>query len=382
MAAFRPCGNGVDAWAAGSPSPAPMLPLVVLPFPAIDPVAVSIGPLAIRWYALAYIAGLLGGWRYARRLCAAAGALGRAQRADARRAVRRPHHLGGARRHPRRPPRLRALLQPGSYLANPLEILAVWHGGMSFHGGLLGVGRRRSSCFARRNGFPIPCSAMPSPPRRRSASSSGASPTSSTASSGAGAERPDCPLGRRLPGRRPACRATRASSTRPPSRGSCCSSSWRSAVRAAAACRPAGPHRRALRARLRPSRIVLRDLPRADAQLGFLFGTSVEALGRRLDHGDAAVDARWRSSASSSSARAARARRGRGRPAPSRPRREPLTDELRRADRRRAGRSRVDALHGALPRPSRHGYYATRDPARRAPATSPPRPRSARCSAS
>src|SRR5437879_12949515 len=40
------------------------MPLFALPFPAIDPVAVSLGPFAIRWYALAYIVGLLIGWRY------------------------------------------------------------------------------------------------------------------------------------------------------------------------------------------------------------------------------------------------------------------------------------------------------------------------------
>ena len=45
--------------------------LLALPFPAIDPIAVAIGPLAIRWYALAYIAGLVGGWWLARRLAAA-----------------------------------------------------------------------------------------------------------------------------------------------------------------------------------------------------------------------------------------------------------------------------------------------------------------------
>ena len=40
------------------------MPLFAIPFPSIDPVAVSLGPFAIRWYALAYIAGLLIGWRY------------------------------------------------------------------------------------------------------------------------------------------------------------------------------------------------------------------------------------------------------------------------------------------------------------------------------
>ncbi|HXK54694.1 MAG TPA: prolipoprotein diacylglyceryl transferase, partial [Hyphomicrobiales bacterium] len=44
------------------------MPLAAIPFPAIDPVLIQIGPLAIRWYALAYIAGLMIGWIYAVRL--------------------------------------------------------------------------------------------------------------------------------------------------------------------------------------------------------------------------------------------------------------------------------------------------------------------------
>ena len=44
------------------------MPLFALPFPAIDPIALQFGPLAIRWYALAYIAGILIGWWYLRRL--------------------------------------------------------------------------------------------------------------------------------------------------------------------------------------------------------------------------------------------------------------------------------------------------------------------------
>ena len=42
------------------------MPVYVIPFPAIDPVLVSIGPIAVRWYALAYIVGILLGWVYAR----------------------------------------------------------------------------------------------------------------------------------------------------------------------------------------------------------------------------------------------------------------------------------------------------------------------------
>ena len=42
------------------------MPPLVLPFPAIDPVLIQIGPFALRWYALAYIVGILLGWMYAR----------------------------------------------------------------------------------------------------------------------------------------------------------------------------------------------------------------------------------------------------------------------------------------------------------------------------
>ena len=50
--------------------------LLALPFPAIDPVAFPIGPITVKWYALAYIAGLIGGWYYARRLVLADGLWG------------------------------------------------------------------------------------------------------------------------------------------------------------------------------------------------------------------------------------------------------------------------------------------------------------------
>src|ERR1700761_3302778 len=47
-----------------------LMVLPVLPFPAINPVLVHLGPLAIRWYALAYIVGIIAGWYYARAIIA------------------------------------------------------------------------------------------------------------------------------------------------------------------------------------------------------------------------------------------------------------------------------------------------------------------------
>ena len=111
--------------------------LLALPFPAIDPVAIAIGPLAIRWYALAYVVGLLGGWYYARRLAANAslwGDLRRPTLADTDDLivwVALGVVLGG---------RIGYVLFYNFhvYLAQPSEMFAVWRGGMSFHGGFLG----------------------------------------------------------------------------------------------------------------------------------------------------------------------------------------------------------------------------------------------------
>ncbi len=117
-------------------------------FPNIDPIAIQIGPIAIRWYALAYIAGLIGGWQYCLQL------------------AKRPPNvvapvqiddfviwatlgviLGG---------RLGYVLfyKPSFYFANPVEIVKVWKGGMSFHGGLAGV-TVAMALFARRRGLPF-----------------------------------------------------------------------------------------------------------------------------------------------------------------------------------------------------------------------------------
>ena len=101
--------------------------------PEFDPFAINFGGFGIRWYALAYIAGLLGGYWALRR---------EASRPDA----------------PMRPEAVDSLLNhviigviiggrlgyvsfynPAFFAANPMEILMVWQGGMSFHGGLAGV---------------------------------------------------------------------------------------------------------------------------------------------------------------------------------------------------------------------------------------------------
>ncbi len=114
------------------------MPTLVLPFPAINPVLVQWGPLAIRWYALAYIAGLTLGWLLIRKVVANDRYWG---------GVKRPSLdsiddllvycafgviIGG---------RLGDVLfyDPQYYLAHPLDVFKVWEGGMAFHGGLIGA---------------------------------------------------------------------------------------------------------------------------------------------------------------------------------------------------------------------------------------------------
>jgi len=124
------------------------VPLLALPFPAIDPVLIQIGPFAIRWYALAYIFGLVLGWQYLRWLVRRPGwRLTPLAIDDLLLYVTLGVVLGG---------RLGYILfyRPEFYLTNPLEALAVWQGGMSFHGGLLGV-VAASILFARRRRLPV-----------------------------------------------------------------------------------------------------------------------------------------------------------------------------------------------------------------------------------
>ncbi len=104
-------------------------------FPDINPVALELGPLVIRWYALAYLAGILLGWKYCIYLV------------DKYFPNKRPNAedigdfvswavlgiiVGGRLGYV-------TFYQPEYYFSNPLDILKVWQGGMSFHGGLTGV---------------------------------------------------------------------------------------------------------------------------------------------------------------------------------------------------------------------------------------------------
>jgi phosphatidylglycerol---prolipoprotein diacylglyceryl transferase len=109
------------------------MPFLAIAFPVFDPVAIQLGPIAIRWYALAYIAGIVLGWRILRRIVQRPGwSLAPSAIDDLLFHVTLGIILGG---------RLGYVLfyQPGHFVANPLAVLAVWQGGMSFHGGLMGV---------------------------------------------------------------------------------------------------------------------------------------------------------------------------------------------------------------------------------------------------
>jgi phosphatidylglycerol---prolipoprotein diacylglyceryl transferase len=117
----------------------------VIAHPVIDPVAFSIGPLAVRWYGLMYLAGFaIGWWLGARRIAKGRAPITRAQLDDLLFLVVLGVILGG---------RLGYVLfyKPGYYASHPLEIFAIWQGGMSFHGGLLGV-MAAMVIAARRNG--------------------------------------------------------------------------------------------------------------------------------------------------------------------------------------------------------------------------------------
>lgn len=129
------------------------MPVLVLNFPNIDPVLIHIGPFAIRWYALAYIAGILLGWVYARallkteRLWGGPAPMSASAFDDFIVWITLGIILGG---------RIGYVLfyNPTYFAANPLEIFQIWGGGMSFHGGFAGC-VLAVILFARRRGVSI-----------------------------------------------------------------------------------------------------------------------------------------------------------------------------------------------------------------------------------
>lgn len=122
--------------------------MLSLAFPAIDPIAISIGPIAIRWYALAYIAGLLLGWKYVVYYCTKTPNIMSKRDVDdllfwATLGVILGGRLGYV-----------AFYNLDYYLDNPANILKVWQGGMAFHGGFMGV-IVAIILFARKRGISI-----------------------------------------------------------------------------------------------------------------------------------------------------------------------------------------------------------------------------------
>ena len=105
----------------------------MLPYPAIDPVAVSFGPVRLHWYGVMYIAAFLAAWLLGRCRAARPGSGWTADQVDDLATWAMLGVVLGAR--------LGYILfyDLDAYLADPLEVFRVWNGGMSFHGGLVGV---------------------------------------------------------------------------------------------------------------------------------------------------------------------------------------------------------------------------------------------------
>jgi phosphatidylglycerol:prolipoprotein diacylglycerol transferase len=128
--------------------------LAILPYPQIDPIAFSLGPLAIHWYGLAYVVGILLGWAYARRLVNQS-RLWRADTAPMTVAnlddfivwVALGIVLGG---------RIGYILfyDLQAVIENPIRAIEIWNGGMSFHGGFIGT-TVAMILFARRSKIPV-----------------------------------------------------------------------------------------------------------------------------------------------------------------------------------------------------------------------------------
>lgn len=105
----------------------------MIPFPNIDPVIVSIGPISIYWYSLAYVFGIIFGWWRASALSAAFNlGISKKQFEDFITYAIVGIIMGGRLGYV-------LLYDPVKYFSHPLEIFKTYEGGMSFHGGFLGL---------------------------------------------------------------------------------------------------------------------------------------------------------------------------------------------------------------------------------------------------
>lgn len=134
-----PCYAIVQAKPFGGPVPFPDIdPFIIGQIPAFELFGLTIGPLGVRWYALAYVLGIILGWRYALKLIR-----GESLWAPGKPPATGPQIddlilwltlgiIGGGRLG-------YAIFYSPDMFARPLDILKLWDGGMSFHGGLAGV---------------------------------------------------------------------------------------------------------------------------------------------------------------------------------------------------------------------------------------------------
>ncbi len=137
---------------------------MAIAFPFNDPVAIHLGSLSVRWYGLSYMAGLLLGWIYMRRLCEHTRVWGghspmRAEQADdylfwATIGTVLGGRIGFFLFYEPSSILCNFITQPGIERCSPWTFFRVWEGGMAFHGGLLGVGLA-IWLFARRNAIPV-----------------------------------------------------------------------------------------------------------------------------------------------------------------------------------------------------------------------------------
>jgi len=129
------------------------MPFLAITFPVFDPVAISLGPIAIRWYALAYIGGIVLGWIYARALIKSEKLWGGpapitlAQMDDFILWVTIGIIVGGRSGYV-------LFYNLPFFIEHPAAIFKLWEGGMSFHGGFLGC-VAAVMWFASRNGISI-----------------------------------------------------------------------------------------------------------------------------------------------------------------------------------------------------------------------------------